>query len=575
MKKTILFILIAAPLFAQTILDTEKAAWLARGGYFKDNTNTNQARAIAALENNAYSANQALIDDYITNYVGPERFTGNHEAGVMGTLMYFLQDNSGAGQLPSGKLSELNGYLSTLDTDDYYYGVGWSNTQMNCMAVRYIWAQQDTNATVRYDDPGNVNGGQDFSFEGRSYVRGQTYKAYALSRDWLLYWMTRYVQAGYMNGEIFSENYSIHFVNCLALLADTRMVTNSIMRTRAALTLDFMLLEHGMRTNRSHMSAPVGRTYRAAHVSGSYWLFMFDAYFGEKFPTHYGHQGAVYISNYRTRNIIEDVCRMGDEGSDYRVEVRGTMQRYYAYIAKDFTIGSEPDGGNGYIEITSTNNEGPFPQSRYGFNMRFWINNDPDDLNMSACDGECYAAMGIQCHQYLDAIMFTTTGAILHQTFNDANWDEQTGSLLTWRFKREGNVAVAIHIDPNSASAHIQLSRLGIDHANFSAFQSAVNSVSVYDNNYFRTWRGDVIENINGQTFVNGSRLYQNWPRFQARDITNLGSPSWIVQETSSQVFEITRHSNSATLNFSNWTGSSDEGGDETPPNAPTGFTVQ
>lgn len=508
LKTFLLFVSLSGLLVAQSIsvFETEKSKWLARDGYMLDGGYNPASRVFAWLEAGTQAQHAGEIDAFVNELMADESwFGGNRGAGLTALQLYVWEGS----RLTVGQKVMLWSRLQWLATDDYYYGVGVSNTAINCMTVRYVIAQQMPAATVRYDDAPNVFGSQPFTWEGRSYVRGQRYNALQLSRDWLLNWMEIYLWGGYLHGEYFSETYSYHFANCLLTLADPRMVSDPVMRDAAAATLSFMLFEFGVNTNTRHLAAPLGRTYMNQHTTGAYQFFYFEPYFGFMSPVHYGNTGSAFVSSYRLPAPITDFVRF-----DGQQEIFSSVQGgRYVWSTPIYTLGSQPNGGNWMLQIVS-NDPGPYPQARRGQPFRIWLNNNLRDLDPSSCSGECYSEMGAGAYQYKDAMLIDMPDCVLHQALVATQWDQQeTVAGSGWQFKVENGVAVAIRIE--SARSALECSRLGIDDVDFSAFKTAVLAHSQLGINSYTTRRGDFIENRSGRTFVNGQPFPSSLPRLE------------------------------------------------------------
>lgn len=591
MRRIFILLLLIGTATAQTITDTEKASWLARKGCLHDkwngstcSDNMTSSRAMALMLNGEYSANQSAIDAYYNSLpASTPWFDGARESGMEALQGYYWFGNT----LSSSVKTTLFNALSAMPGDDYYWAQAWNNGQINCVTVRYIMAYKTNyNGTCQYG-PGDMglDAPATFTWNGTTYTAGGTYPTKELCRDWLYAWMSRFINGDYLHGEMRSETYSYHFINCLITLADDRMVSDATMRERAALTADLFLLEHGMASNNHHLSGPLGRTYMTSHINGTYWFFPFDAYFGGPYQVHYGNKGGFFVSQYRMPAVDEDAGRYQDEPAGYAHILKTSMQRAYMYITKLFTLGCDPDGGDWVLEINS-NNSGPFPVARPGFNFRLWVNDNPDDLNESSCSGECYSDMGKNGHQYLDAIYISGAGLILHQALSTNSWDFQEGNTSSWAFKREGNTAIAVTLQDGQGV--IEVSRLGIDEPDYATFKAKFGSgpysgsgARFIDANTYRTRRGTFITDSSGSTYFKDGpgafqKMYSNWPRLTVTEVTNLNSPVAIITNPTNQNFSVTRHGQTINYDFANWASSGDTEPpvDTTPPATPTNFRI-
>jgi len=493
-----------------SIFETEKSKWLAREGGLLDGGYNPASRVFAWFENSTQTQHTSEIDAFIddlvkidTNDPNNSWFGGNRETGLLALQLYQWKFH----QLAPAQRARLWSPLQWLATDNYYWGVGWSNTAINCVTVRYILAQLAPTKLVRYDDAPNEFGAQNFTWEDRSYVRGEFYNALQLSHDWLLKWMDIYRTGGELHGEYFSETYSYHFANCLLTLADSRMVSDSSLRVAAAATLSFLLFEFGLNTNTRHLAAPLGRTYMQQHLTGAYQFFYFNPYFGFMPEVHYGNSSTPFVSSYRLPARISDFVRF--QGQQ---EILSSVQNgRYIWSTASCTLGSGPNGGNWMLQIVS-NDHGPYPAARSGQPFRVWLNNNPRDLEPASCSGECYSEMGQQGYQYRDAILVDLPDCILHQALVATSWDQQE-NFNGWQFKVENGAAVAIKIE--SERSALECSRLGIDDADYQAFKDAITTRSHLGNHSYLTRRGDLIENRNNRKFVNGQPFHENLPRLE------------------------------------------------------------
>ena len=569
--RILIILLFTFSLQAQTITDTEKQKWMARDGKRIDGGFNLGYNFLAWFANGTqeqrYAEVQAVVNELLN---GESWYGGNRANAVIAAQLYFWYGN----KLRNAEKFQIEARLKALVQDKYYFGIGTSNTGLNCFTARYIMAQHDKNAVVVYNDVGNTFGPPNFTYNGKTYTRGQTYNSYELSRDFIFYWMDQYINAGYLHGELFSEIYGFHFLNCLVTLADTRMVQDAEMRKRARMISDFFLLEHVVNTNGHHQAAPLGRSYMQLHLDGTRHLFYWDVYWGQMYPTHYGHPDGPFISDYRITKLMEDVGIYTDEPADYFHVVRSNVQNgRNVFIAKDFTLGSNPDDGNWVLEING-NDQGAQSATRKGFPFRIWLNEHPKDLDPVSCTGECYSVMGTHGHQYKNAIFVKQGSAILHEAIPGSAWDviETSGA---WRFSREGNVGVAIN--RGGSSAALEVVRIGIDYPTWGDFKSAIFGKAKLEGEAYVTSKGDRIE----ARFNPNTRRLETWVLDSVGDywigegikrievVANLGEK---VVEWNGRVLVVKKHGKMGRWDFNTW--SYIEGGDVVAPAPPKGFIV-
>jgi hypothetical protein len=559
---------------AQSIFDGEKQKWMERDGRLLDGGFNLAFNFLVWFANGTQDQHYGEIQQAITELLSGESwYGGNRSYGLIAAQLYFWY----GGKLRTTEREKLRVGLEGLVGDKNYFGIGNSNTGINCMTTRYLMAQYDKTAQVVYNVPDNIYGPPNFTYNGKSYRRGETYSSYELARDWLYYWFDLVLDAGYIHGELFSEIYSIHFINCLTTLADSRMVQDAQMRQRAKMLADFFLLEHVVNTNGHHLAGPLGRSYMQLHLDGSLHFFYWECYWGQMYPTRYGHPDGPYLSEYRITPLLEDVGRYDDEPGDYWHLLRASVQgERNVFVTKDYTLGSNPDDGGWLLEINS-NDPGPYPQARPGFPFRVWLNEYADDLNPAACDGECYSQMGTHAHQYKNAMLVKLGGARLYEALTTNKWDVVENHSSGWRFSQEARVAVAIL--RGGSSAALEVARIGIDYPSYDAFKNAILSRASLEANVFVTSKGDRVEarynttSKSLETYVNGQDYWpSSVPRLEVT--TNRGEK---VVEWQNRVMTVRKHGRTGIYDFNRWTYREAGDGtniDATPPKVPGGFKV-
>jgi len=559
--------------FAQSIFEREKQQWMERDGHLLDggfNLGHNQFAWFAkGTSEEHYGDIKKALNEF---FYGESWFSGNRSSAVIATQLYYWHGD----QFHEAERTQLADKLKALIKDEYYYGVGNSNTGFNCMTARYLAAQHDKTAPVKYSSADQIYGPPNFTYNGRTYTRGQSYSSYELARDYLFNWFELLLDGGYIHGELFSEIYSIHFINCLVTLADSRVVQDPVMRQRAKLIADFFLLEHAVNANGHHLAGPIGRTYMDMHLNGGKHFFYWDVYWGQMHPTWYGHPDGPFLAEYRITPLMEDIGRYEDELNNYWHLLRSSVQgERHVFITKDYTLGSSPDDGDWMLEINS-NDPGPYPSARPGMGFRLWMNEYKDDLNPSTCDGECYAQMGMHAHQYKNAMFIKIGNAYLHQALTSNKWDVVENHGSGWRFSQEGQVAVAILREP--ASAALEVARLGVDYASFNDFKNAILNRARLEANAFVSSKGDRLEaRLNAstrelETYVNGKDYWQSPPRLEV--VTNRNDK---VVEFQNRVMTLRKHGRMGIYDFNRWTYREVDDGtvvDRAPPKVPSGFKV-
>lgn len=571
MKKIILILLVCTNVFSQSIFEQQKQNWMNRDGKTLDGDFNLAYNFLVWFAKGTQEQHYPEVQQGINDLLNGDSWQGgNYASALIGAQLYYYFGD----KLHEAERLKLWGKLKYIPADKYYFGNTVANTGINTMAVRYILSQYEKATSVVYNVADNTYGPPNFTYEGRAYVRGQSYSSYNLARDYLYYWFDLLLKAGYLQGELFTEIYGIHFINALVTLADSRMVQDPEMRKRAKLIADFFLLEHVVNTNDHHLAGPLGRSYMQLHLDGTRHFFYWDCYWGKMFPTHYGHPDGPFILDYRVTPLLEDIGRYNDEPADYTHLVRSNIQGgRNVFITQKYTLGSNPNDGGWLLEINS-NDPGPYPKARPGMPFRIWLNEYDNDLNPAACSGECYSQMGTHAHQYKNALLVNVGNARLYEALTTNRWDVLENDASGWRFSVENNVAVAIRQGP--ASSAVEVARLGIDYANLAAFKNAILATARLGNEFFVTSRGDRIEARYNQTakqfetWVNNQRFWQAAPRLEV--ISGTGEK---IVESDGKTMILRKHGKTGTYNFSTWSYS--EGGvivDREPPAPPRNVEI-
>lgn len=486
-------------------MDSQKQSWLNNNGALLDGGVNPDSKMFALLANGQHSSQYSYIKNNINRILADESWwSGNRGAGLIALQTYLWFGRF----LQKAELDLLEANLSVLPGDDNYWATRWNNGNINIVTVRYIMSQFNKSATCQYGWIGNESTPEAFTWQGRSYKIGQRYNTFQLCEDWLYNWIDRYYQALYLEGEMFSETYGYHYLNGLITLADSRMVQNQNLRQAAERCANFFLFEHGVNTNHQHLAGPLGRTYMNQHLTGLYMFFPFYPYFGFMPEVHYGTSNSWYISEFALEPKVFDFVNGLDECEIFSKAQGGR----YVLIHPKFTLGSNPNGGNWLLQIVS-NDPGVTPKSRLGQPFRFWMNNNPDDLNESACTGECYSEMGQAGHQYKDSIMIAMGGCIVHNPMIKTNWDiiQKNGN---WNFGLENGVCVAWTIGPDSAGLEVAV--IGESTFSFDEFKNQVLATSLLNGYTYRNRRGEYLsKNNSDETVLNGKVLYKNLPRLE------------------------------------------------------------
>ena len=194
----------------------------------------------------------------------------------------------------------------------------------------------------------------DFSFNGNTYYRDQTYNLKQFCKDylqWRMNYLCKMQNYSKWQSEFDSDSYSWPHLNGLAILMD--LVDDSTLATQAEMTFDLMLLEGAMqaniRANGTQWGGAHGRDYPVRRIAGK-TAFLWDMYWDTNkngliaWPAvTYG-----YVSDYRIPNIIEDITDFSDESTNYwHIHNEKYMSGGYnrgksTMVAKDWNLGSGP-----------------------------------------------------------------------------------------------------------------------------------------------------------------------------------------------------------------------------------------
>ncbi|HEX9935132.1 MAG TPA: hypothetical protein VGB38_08050, partial [bacterium] len=378
-----------------------------------------------------------------------------------------------------------NDYIRSRD-----FMVGGENGRINDMTGRYLWAQFHKDAMVQFSyDPPTTDNIKSFSYGGKTYNLGSTYSAFELSRDWIYYQMENWVLHG--NPELDSPNYTWLFV--LSFTALYEHAQDPVMKQKAKMVVDFILLESVLDFSANQWGGALGRTYVYATYGGDsrfYWDVFWDF-----IPPSHTPSYAVMISSYRIPDIIYDIGDLSDEPDQYYhynmeynvniVQSWGTGK--WNYVTKFFNMGGRV--GQGW-ELCILSTDGTGLTHRPGIPFRLWINDKVSDLQQ-ANSFEVYSTMGNYGMQYKNAIFCYCNQ--VHYAIGGNKWDLQEVEP-PWTFLKEGRVMLALQTrDSDPPSAGLELAIEGVDYATWSDFKSAIHGHAYLTGYNYTTTRGDMI----------------------------------------------------------------------------------
>jgi hypothetical protein len=371
------------------------------------------------------------------------------------------------------------------------FAPGSENGRVRDMVGRYLYSQYYTNVMVvySYNPPPNDNI-KAFSWEGRTYVPGNVYSAFELSRDWLHYMMDKWVQGG--NAELDSPTYSWAFIHAFGALY--QFAVDPVMKRKAQIMLDFLLLESVMDYSANHWGGALGRFYENTIYQGRtrfFWDFFWDVQ-----PTATEPAMSFLLYDYRLPYVIWDAGDLRDEPDDYyhiNMEYNGSLvyavgTGKWTYVTKFFNLGGRI--GTGWmLNIKSQDQPGAY--NRPGVPFTLWINNQgAGEGTSNPAPGEVYITLGENDFQYKNAIFCWASK--LYYAISPNSWDiEQTEG--NWRFFKEGRTMVAIIIDAVNNVSGLEVAIEGIDYASFDDFKTAVKNKCSLTGSCFVTTKGDRI----------------------------------------------------------------------------------
>ena len=394
-------------------------------------------------------------------------------------------------------------------------------------------------------------------------------------RSWVLYG----------NAELDSPNYTWVFIHTFITLY--QFAEDPVMKQRAKMMVDFILLESVLDFSANQWGGAMGRTYESTTrwgVSRFYWDCFWDAIRPSHEPVY-----NILFSRYRLPDLIYDIGDLSDEPDNYfhiNKEYNGSIvyspgTGKFNYVTKFYNLGGRL--GSGWQLCVKSEDEGPNGRS---VPFRMWINTKKSGEDVShPVEYEAYMLTGEFGYQYRNAIF--ARGQNLHYALGPNEWDQDV-TIENWRFFKEGRTMVAVQIryDDNDLGAGVmEVAIEGVDYQSFDEFKWAVLGNANLDYIFFTTSRGDVItyDLIQGLgdyssivKRVGESEFVPVWdfpfPRIETVDHHG----NTIVRWEGPTTMVLSKHGQQMTYDFENWTVSTMEAPpDITPPAAPVGVTVE
>jgi hypothetical protein len=427
----------------------------------------------------------------------------------------------------------LSEYEKSIDNGSFLIAAN-GNQQINVMVGLYLYAWHfDRDKTFYFDSdqcrnqPDNCRW-PDFSVNGRTYTKGNTYNALQFSEDWLDYILQRLhdpdpydlaMRIGYFYE--LDGNYFHAYFNAMLILYD--LAADPEYKTKAKMTFDLLLLDAYMDYNGhpdygEHGGAR-GRSGWIGVNAYQYILFGFPVEMHPVYP-----ERNVYMTTYRIPDLLRDLVVLTDESEDYwhihmefNPNLGGPEHGKYTYVTKYFTLGGAAHGWGNW----------QFNSSR----VKAFIN------ECAEVDQACF--MGGEFLQYKNAML--AQGQYTHvEPKVPLEIDERVGGH---RFIKSGRLMLAL-------GEYVEGAVEGGDYPDYGSFKEAVLSKE-------GTSQGDKIrkDSSTGKTLVNGTPIEELIPglvvpfdRLETIDHQGKKLVDW-----NNNVMTLSKHGQSCVYNFNTW----------------------
>ncbi len=403
----------------------------------------------------------------------------------------------------------------------------------------------------------------DFSYNGHSYFfNNGPYDANTLARDFLEWaldgWYVQKINPATQR-EFDSPDYSRAFAGAFSALVSL-LPSSDPLYTKAKMAVDFMLLDYMLdeSQNAGHCGTFGRADYKWTSRNSVYPTYQYFGIGGLEAEER-SDINAVWFHDYEPPDLLVDLINMNDQSvSDWLWHTEynpGFLHDddfgKWVYQTKNYCIGSNKGNSKqGWSVVINT--EG----SNKNF-IRFWINKD----STAPPDNREGNYLGDKGNQFQNAIFADLGGSgnLWVRFHGGVSWDDET-TTGGWDFKKDGDVMVAIKIA--SSTACVEMATVGVEYADYSAFQSAVTGAggSSCGNDSFKTSRGDV---INDDDFA--GRLSPGDASFPFDRMGTWDGNGNQIIDWNNNVMTVTLEGNSLTYNFNNWTSSSTTGGNQPP----------
>jgi hypothetical protein len=404
---------------------------------------------------------------------------------------------------------------------------------------------------------------------GTAYHVGNTYNTLQFTTDLLINGMENWVSRG--NGE-FDGNYTQLITSTMLLLYD--FAQDPVMRSRAKMVLDLMLLDQAMDYAAGQKGGALGRNYRLNVLDGRYLDYNVYELMGLG-PDRYGSLGGhAYVTTYRAPDLIQDLVHVEEESDDYWhihrenngiANLDGSTGKW-TYVTPNYTLGMAQSSTQDWQLTIKTSNNSAF---------KMWIDRKEDSGDPSGPEKE-WSLGSTGAIQYQNALFLYNSASHLHVVKEDQTFDEGENNLVDqqsgwlndyslassgWNFFREGKTAIAVQMT-GSRSA-LEVVTIGVEYPSFDLFKSAVLANTSITGSSFTTSRGDVIQYSDGTPggLVNGQPIWE-FPFDRMETESSLGK----LIDWGNAVMTVSKDGLMCTYDFMDWSYAGNGCGAEAPP---------
>jgi hypothetical protein len=282
-----------------------------------------------------YARIRQVINGWMNSPIEPGCWEGGYGANELYLTRVLRQY---VAQLSLDDRSKIEKHLDAMVVSKYF-SQGTSNGALMDHAARYLWAERHSSATVQYGTVCEQCQDLTFSWQGKTYKLGDTYNALELSRAWINYIFDRWLTTDDPTGEL-DGDYTRTFIFSLLTLYD--FAQDPLMRIKAKMMLDFLLIESIMDTSVQLWGGAVGRSYGWTTLSGGPGIFWYPYWgFGRNAPSD---DVLAYVSSYRLPALIVDLGLHQDEADSYwhlnmENHTYGATAEKRTFVSKHYNLG--------------------------------------------------------------------------------------------------------------------------------------------------------------------------------------------------------------------------------------------